>query len=387
MKTTTFRVTATVAALLAAIAIILALAYAGDQGRGPLERLFSSVGSKVRKAEARMMLQARTTKRADRLQWFQPYANKASLMKDPDRILLGAFDNRMKESLESIVTLEDSLHTTFPLIHIYTAWGDKPEQEFPVRQVEGILGAGSVPVITWEPWLSAFDKEQHPQLRMAESRDKGGLKDVAAGAYDFYIRKWAQAARDAGKTVIVRLGHEMNDPYRYPWGPQNNTAADFIAAWHHVHTVFAEEKANNVLWVWSPHPAYGYFKEFYPGDSLVDYIGINTLNYGAVASWSKWWTFKDIFGKCYDEIAKFNKPVMLTELGSLEVGGSRSKWFAAALDSLPSRYPAVKSVLFFHFSEDNTTTQQTLNWYVRDDTATTRAIRRSLKKWTPAVVY
>jgi len=40
--------------------------------------------------------------------------------------------------------------------------------------------------------------------------------------------------------------------------------------------------------------------------------------------------------------------------------------------------------MFFHFSEDNTTTQQTLNWYIKDDTATTRAIRRSMGKWEHA---
>jgi hypothetical protein len=381
MKTVTFRVTSTLTALVVAIALIMALAYAGDIGRGPLEHLFSSMGNSIRKTEARLMIQSRTTKRSDKLQWLQPYVHNAALLQDPDRILLGAFDNQMRQSLESIVALEDSLASTFPLIQLYTAWGDKPDQEFPVRMVEGIFQAGSIPVITWEPWLTAFESSRHPHLRGLELRDKKGMKDVASGAYDFYIRQWARGAKAMKKTIFIRPGHEMNDPYRYPWGPQNNTPEDFVAAWRHMHAVFAEEQVHNVLWIWSPHPAYGQFDAFYPGDSVVDYVGINTLNYGTVAPWSQWWSFSEVFGKFYKTLAGFNKPVMLTELGSLEVGGSRSEWFAHALDSLPQKYPAVKAVLFFHYSEDNTTTQQALNWYVKDDTATTHAIRNSIAKW------
>ncbi len=381
MKTITFRVAASLVAFVAGVAIVMALMLTGDSAKGPLEHLFSLMGSGVRNVEARMMLQARTEKRSDKLQWFEAYTRDMALLRNPEKMLLGAFDNRMKQSLESIIALEDSLHTTFPLVHIYTAWGDKRDQEFPVRQVNAILASGSLPVITWEPWLSAFAETGYPHLRKPEQRDKGGMRDVASGDYDFYIRKWAAAVREVKKPVFVRLGHEMNDPYRYPWGPQNNTTEEFVAAWRHIHALFKAEQADNVLWIWSPHPSYGNIGEFYPGDSVVDYVGLNILNYGAVAAWSQWWQFDDIIGKAYKEVVPLKKPVMLTELGSLEVGGSRSEWFAGALDSLNIKYPAIKSILFFHFSEDNTTTLQTLNWYFKDDPATRGAIINNVRKW------
>ena len=56
---------------------------------------------------------------------------------------------------------------------------------------------------------------------------------------------------------------------------------------------------------------------------------------------------------------------MITEFGSLSVGGDRSKWFTEALDSISQKYPAVKSIVFFHYSDDKTTTQQVINWYFK----------------------
>ena len=147
--------------------------------------------------------------------------------------------------------------------------------------------------------------------------------------------------------------------------------------------MFKAAGATNVIWVWSPHPAYGYFDAFYPGDAYVDYVGIGTLNYGTVASWSKWWSFKEIFGNYYKDLAKFKKPIILTEFGCLDVGGNRSQWFADALTDIPTKYPAVKALMFFHYNDDKTTTQQSINWYIRDDRKTSKAIADKIKTWTP----
>ena len=72
---------------------------------------------------------------------------------------------------------------------------------------------------------------------------------------------------------------------------------------------------------------------------------------------------------------------MITEFGCLNVGGSRSSWFKEALTELPVVYPAIKALVFFHYSDDKTTTQQSLNWYIKDDTASVHAIVRQMKSW------
>jgi len=380
MKSATFRIMSTVIAIIISSLIVYALSHAGKSTKGPIENVMTYTGDVVKGIEQKIIVEQREDTRKDKLKWLDPYFENKKLLLHPPKILFGAYDNDMKENFESIVSLEDSLHTTFPLLHIYIPWGSKPEEKFPVSEVKNIISLGSIPVITWEPWLNTFNEEQYPDGIKPKDPNKNGMRDIANGIYDSYIEEWAVSARKINKPIFLRFGHEMNDGYRYPWGPQNNSAPDFIAAWRHIHDLFLKEGAKNVIWLWSPHPAYD-FKDFYPGDSCVDYVGVGVLNYGTVATWSKWWTFKEIFGRDYVQLAKYNKPIMITEFGSLAVGGNRSKWFADALDSIPQHYPLLRSILYFHKSDDNTTTQQTLSWYFKDDHPVTSGIMKQVNKW------
>ncbi|MDP4281842.1 MAG: glycosyl hydrolase [Bacteroidota bacterium] len=381
----THRILIIILAFAAAIAVILILSFIGGKSRGPLEGLLSDAGAVVTNVESKVIIRQRSYKRADDLKWLRAYIRDIALLKHPRVILLGAYDNQTTENFESINDFEDSLHMELPLIHIYTAWGSKPEQQFPEKQVKAIIEMGSIPVITWEPWLSSFDSKEWTQLRKPEVRDKNGMTDVARGKYDRYIQQWAMDAKRMNYPIFLRVGHEMNDPYRYPWGPQNNSAKDFKAAWRHIYNVFKTVGAGNIIWIWSPHPAYGYFDAYYPGKDYVDYVGVGILNYGNVASWSKWWTFDEIFGNHYKELSKYKKPIIITEFGCLNAGGNRSRWFQDALKQLPLRYPSVKSIIFFHYSADHTTTQQTLNWYIKDDSCTMNSINRQIRLWPDSV--
>ena len=360
--------------------MIFVLAMTGSRIRGPIADLMVYSSQVAEKAEQTIVAGGRKQTRADKLTWFVPIAADKAKLLSPGRMLLGAYDNEDKEGFGPLTALEDTLRTTFPIVHIYSAWGDKIEEGFPALRVKQIRAMGSVPLITWEPWLTDFDAELHPGLKKAANRDPHGLRDIARGDYDFYLRNWAEAAAASGGPIFIRVGHEMNDPYRYPWGPQNNSAKEFVAAWRHIRSVFKNLNANNVVWVWSPHPAYGWFDAYYPGADQVDYVGLGTLNYGTVANWSQWWSFDEIFGKYYPQLAKFKKPIMLTEFGTLAVGGDRASWYRQALQALPVKYPAVSGVVFFHVSIDNTTTQQTLNWYIKNDVPVARVVRDEIAK-------
>ncbi|MEI6680993.1 MAG: glycosyl hydrolase [Bacteroidota bacterium] len=381
MAKRTHRLLFVLMALAAGILIVLLLTYLGTKSRGPLANLLDHAGNMVTDVENRIIIEQRSDKRKDKLDWFQPYLTNPEMFRSSKPVFLGLYDNLSTQSFDNAFSLEKSLGTNFALLHIYSAWGSKPEQEFPRDQVKAIFELGSVPVITWEPWLSDFDAEQFPKLRKPEQRDKGGMADIAKGKYDAYITTWATEAKSMNKTIFIRLGHEMNDPYRYPWGPQNNTAKDYVAAWKHVHKIFAAIGAKNILWIWSPHPSYGWFDAFYPGDKYVDWVGVNILNYGTVAIWSKWWTFAEMFGAHYAELAKYGKPIMITEFGCLTVGGNRADWFKEALSGIPANYPAVKAVLFFHYSADRTTTQQTVDWTILGDSTVKAVIAKQIRLW------
>jgi beta-mannanase len=269
-------------------------------------------------------------------------------------------------------------------VQIYAAWGDKPEQRFPLQLATAISDMGSVPVITWEPWLNDFENTRHPSLPLRDARSWHGMAAVARGDYDFYVDTWAAEAARFAKPLFLRFAHEMNDPYRYPWGPQNNTKEEHIAAWRHVRERFERAGAHNVIWVWSPHIAYRYWETYYPGDEYVDWVATGALNFGSVGQqWSQWWSFEEIFGTKYALLASFGKAIMVAEFGSLAVGGDRTAWHRDALSGLPEKYPAVKALLFFNAKNDHTVTYQTLDWSFTSNVALSRAIATAIRPWLP----
>jgi hypothetical protein len=357
---------------------VWALTALGTSTEGPLESVLGRLGAAVAGIEDRTVGRARAPGRRRLLAWLEPYRSDASRLRSPDRILLGAYDGAMPASLDGALQLEGALGVTFPLLHVYVAWGDAPEHRFPLETVTAIDRLGSIPIITWEPWLSTFESPRHPHLPLPEARDRHGLGRVAAGDYDFYIDAWGAAAARYGKPLFVRLAHEMNDAYRYPWGPQHNTKEEFIAAWQHVVRRVRAAGATNVLWVWSPHVAYEYWELYFPGAEYVDWVATGVLNFGPIAQWSQWWTFAEIFGRHYEALAALGKPVMIAELGSLAVGGDRAQWYDEAIRSLPRDYPAVRALVFFNVLGDQTVTYQKVDWTVSADSALVRVIADAL---------
>jgi len=381
MKTVFRRTGIFLAIVSLAILLLFGITYMGGESTGPLEDFFTGISRSISKMEEKSILRKRQQSRVTRLDWFRTSLDSPQMMKHPRHLLLGAYDNNTTISFQPVVNLEDSLHTVFPLMHIYTAWGSNSSQRFPAAKVQEITSLGSVPVITWEPWLIDFSADDIKGIPAADLRDKGGLKAIADGMYDSYLVRWASEAAAAKHTILLRWAHEMNDPYRYPWGPQNNTGEAFKAAWIHVVDLFRKNGANNVLWVWSPHLAYGWFDAYYPGDAWVDWVGTGTLNYGTVASWSQWWSFDEIFAKHYEALAAFKKPMLLSEFGSLAVGGSRAEWYKTALTNFPSRYPMVKGLIYFNNHSDGTTTYQALDWSIQGDSAVLSAVKQAFGHW------
>jgi hypothetical protein len=136
--------------------------------------------------------------------------------------------------------------------------------------------------------------------------------------------------------------------------------------------------------VWSPHVAYEFWEQYYPGDGYVDWVATGVLNFGPIAQWSKWWTFAEIFGTKYPALSSFGKPIMIAEFGSLAVGGDRAAWYTAALTELGEKYPGVASLLFFNVAEDQTVTYQKVDWTFLADSTLTGAIATAIRGTAPA---
>jgi beta-mannanase len=351
---------------------------------GPLKSLFSSAENAIESIEDNAIIKQLENRRIDKLAWFDSIRNNKQKVIHSKRILFGASDNTQVDSYESIINLEDSLGITFPIIHIYKAWGEKQEHQFPMIECKTIYRLGSIPMITWEPWVGVFTVENFPKIKPdVVKRDKGSLASIARGDYDAYIIEWANKAKEFGHPFYLRFGHEMNDPYHYPWGPQNNQSRDYINAWRHVYNLFKTNEVTNIIWVWNPHLSYS-IDEFYPGNAYVDIISFGVLNFGTSVSWSKWWTFEELLSNSYAILEKYNKPMMISEFGSLIVGGDRNIWFTNAYANIPTKYHRIKSIVFFHYSNDKTT-DKSLDWQFIDDKKVIEGMKNSWAKWDKSI--
>ena len=114
-----------------------------------------------------------------------------------------------------------------------------------------------------------------------ETKKMADLKSISRGTWDEYFKGAALAVKDFGGPVFISINHEMNGnwyPYSQSYPGSTTTAADFVAAWQRIVTIFNQNGAGNVAWVWSPNvPDVGGigYASYYPGDEYVDWIGVS----------------------------------------------------------------------------------------------------------------
>ena len=130
-----------------------------------------------------------------------------------------------------------------------------------------------------------------------------------------------------GGPVAISFGHEMNGNW-YPWGTSQATPAEFVAAWRHIHDLFAAAGATNVIWVWNPNIVNPMpdveLAPYWPGDAYVDWVGIT--GYFPTTGPD---TFAGVYGPTMAEVRKFtSKPFIIAETavqtGPDEVASIRS---------------------------------------------------------------
>ena len=133
---------------------------------------------------------------------------------------------------------------------------------------------------------------------------------IANGTYDDYLRTYADSVRGFDHNVVIGFGHEMNAPW-YSWGYRHVTPATFVAAWRHIVTLFRDEGADNVTWVWTvqaDEPGTRPIASWWPGAQYVTWVGIDGYYYRPTD------TFGSVFGQTIDQVKAFtSKPVLLSE--------------------------------------------------------------------------
>ncbi len=238
----------------------------------------------------------------------------------PGKVMLGAYLGLEGRSLtESLALRRSQLGRDERIVHVFYDFDDT------LPYAVESLPAGATPMVSWRGCP---------------------LTDITSGASDALIIRAARQLKRMGRPVLLRWGWEMNgDWYKWSAARNNKDSKAYVAAWQRLHRIFAEQKATNVSWVWSPNwnsapiADWNTFAALYPGDSYVDWVGVSGYNLHRE-------TPDTMFGGIYRAYAA-RKPIMITEVGSMDRGGrTKADWitlFAAWVEA----HPGVGAVTWF----------------------------------------
>jgi mannan endo-1,4-beta-mannosidase len=195
-----------------------------------------------------------------------------------------------------------------------------PASYLPVQQLTGLM-QGTAPRIvlyfsSWgQPFETAFAAAayDHSALPLVQIQPSGiSLAGIAAGDFDGYLRSYAQEVRAYGRPVIIGFAHEMNGPW-YSWGYGKVAASTWVAAWRHVVTVFRQQQADNVTWLWTANitaPGIPSPRAWWPGAAYVTWIGIDGYYFSPDDS------FGGVFGPTIADVRSFTgQPILIAETG------------------------------------------------------------------------
>lgn len=262
--------------------------------------------------------------------------------------------------------MERRLGTNFRLFPLYQRWGPESLTSFPVGAMREARLHKAVPLITWEPWASPFAELKHdPEL----GHDRGICSAIVRGTFDGYLARYAEKVRAFGDPILIRFAPQP-DNLAFPWSASGgNSPEEFVEAWIYVVSFFQKAGAANVGWVWNPSSPES-MDAYFPGVAYVDWIGLTTLNYGQMGG-GAWREFSDLYGPFRKKILEAKLPVMLTEFGSTDRGGSRAEWLDRALDRIASEFPEIRGLVL---------SGSTSGWFANDAPETTRVIAEGLDR-------
>ena len=226
----------------------------------------------------------------------------------------------------------------------------------------------------WEPFSSAFATTalRHGSYVLVDINPDVPLGKITAGAYDGYLRSFAESVKAFGRPVIISFAHEPDGPW-WAWGDTRIGAATYVKAWRHVVDVFRAEGATNATWLWTvvvtPESAAA-LKALYPGDAYINWVGLNGYFTHPTL------TYTSTFGPTMAKIRTFTaKPLLISETGvpsrnGAAVAGQVASLFEGAKDS-----PGVIGFVWFDYAQKGAPE----NWDLADDPAALAAFRAAVR--------
>lgn len=252
------------------------------------------------------------------------------------------------------------------------------------------------------PWIQEFDevpfnktieKGAIPLVDMANDfewfPEHISLKEITEGKVDAELTQWSEEIAAYGKPFFYRWDWEMNGSW-FPWSKEIVTGGYhqglYREAWIHMHNIAEANGATNLTWVWCPNIMHsgeiGNFIHFYPGDAYVDWTCMDGYNRGTnPLNPEGWRSFSSLFSETYNALLSLapNKPIMIGEFGSTEVGGSKAAWIADALKTqIPFNFPKIKAVVWFNWSIEEEESGAKWDWPIESSPAATSSFAEGI---------
>lgn len=242
-----------------------------------------------------------------------------------------------------------------------------------LRQLDKLVGPGVSVISTYvtlgqqvDPAVIAVARRRKARLLVTLMFDggKNGPRQpafsnarISAGRHDKKVGALARQLRASRLSVILRPMPEPNTNW-YPWsGTVNgNTPLSYLRAWRRVRTVVKRNGGPRVKLLWAP-----YFRsapdtddnaidQFFPGNDLVDLVGVSGYNFGATGE-LEWLDPLEVFQDPYIEIqALSRKPFWIAETGTTARGGNKSVWLRS-LAQLQKSMPRLRGVVLYDIRE------------------------------------
>jgi hypothetical protein len=228
------------------------------------------------------------------------------------------------QSIKGTAAFESQIGRTLAYDMHFYGW----QSPFPGAEEADDVKHGRIPLEAW----NCGDSDAH----------------VAAGDDDANIIKRAKAIRAFGKPIMIRWFWEMNldDTNNAPRTQCYDRSSDlpggyfapgpYIKAWAHIRAVFASQGVTNVVWLWCVANAHGGPAQYYPGDSEVDWVGMDDYDTNDVS-------LNDTFYILAEELSQFQeKPFMITETGAH--ASNQVSFLTGAANVLQTNYPWARAV-------------------------------------------
>lgn len=226
-----------------------------------------------------------------------------------------------------------------------------------------------------EPFQPAFARQawRHGATVLVQVEPfTASVPSIAAGDSDSYLRAYASAVRNFGHPVILSFGHEVNGPW-YPWG-QKTRPRVYVAAWRHIVTLFRQQGADNVTWLWSVNIGkLALLNTRYPGGRYVNWIGVTGYYTGPGSNFVNTQLAQTI---AYMRRLAPGKPVLIAETG-IPSGPARPAQIMNLFQG--ARSDRLLGIVYFDVRQAGGIYHQ--DWRLEGHPASVAAFRRAVRRY------